>query len=157
MCGVKFALSQELSRHVRDKKCELSSTAKKKKEEESIKGMENKLHCSSCPFATISEAELIFHETLSHGGQNFEGKGAKIPCSLCPKSFSKSSLLPHLRRHKGERIFQCPKCEKSYPRKQNVVTHMKICTGGGGGEWLRPVKVIPAATKTSTADGGRGR
>ncbi|KAH8032384.1 hypothetical protein HPB51_024513 [Rhipicephalus microplus] len=46
-------------------------------------------------------------------------------CHLCPSSFiSKCTLSRHLQSHTGERPFSCVYCHMSYSRKDNLKKHM---------------------------------
>lgn len=83
--------------------------------------------CATCSFRTESEAEITYHELVLHKGSDLRTSMERIPCPWCNKSYQRYTLLAHLRRHKNERIFQCPSCGHGYPRKQTLMAHMKIC------------------------------
>ncbi|XP_014365261.2 zinc finger protein 184 isoform X2 [Papilio machaon] len=122
-CGMSFTLFQEVTRHIRSKACVYQtgghSTA-------SVVW-----NCSQCAFTTDSQAECFFHEVLHSPSitKVVKGDGEKIvdkyDCPLCPKTFSKSSLRDHLKRHTFERPFACDVCGANFTRQSSLTNHWK--------------------------------
>lgn len=72
--------------------------------------------------STPTEAECIFHEMLHKWNIC---SNSKIPCPICDKLFSKSSLRCHLRLHTNERLFSCMTCPLKFTRKANLKEHIQ--------------------------------
>ena len=48
-------------------------------------------------------------------------------CEVCGKRFSlKTNLGQHMYTHTGEKNFECVQCGKRFNRKSNLITHMKV-------------------------------
>ena len=79
--------------------------------------------CRYCPRKYKSAKYLRAH-TKSHTNP-FR---ALFRCVHCDKAFGMKCLLKnHLRRHTGERPFQCPDCPKRYMRKYYLTSHLNNC------------------------------
>uniref|UniRef100_A0A0A1WDL1 Zinc finger and SCAN domain-containing protein 12 n=1 Tax=Zeugodacus cucurbitae TaxID=28588 RepID=A0A0A1WDL1_ZEUCU len=50
-------------------------------------------------------------------------------CPHCGRSFAQASLVIHIRRHTGEKPYQCDECQKGFPRRQDLVVHKRQHTG----------------------------
>ncbi|XP_054725946.1 zinc finger protein 260 [Anastrepha obliqua] len=50
-------------------------------------------------------------------------------CPHCGRSFAQASLVIHIRRHTGEKPYQCDECHKGFPRRQDLVVHKRQHTG----------------------------
>lgn len=72
--------------------------------------------------STPTEAECIFHEMLHKWNIC---NNTKIPCPICDRLFSKSSLRCHLRLHTNERLFSCTTCPLKFTRKANLKEHIQ--------------------------------
>ncbi|XP_068629882.1 oocyte zinc finger protein XlCOF7.1-like [Battus philenor] len=127
-CGMSFTLFQEVTRHIRSKACQYQN----------VTTLTNSIlwNCSQCEFTTDSQAECFFHEVLhspsitkvkSGGGKVIE----KFDCPLCPKSFGKSSLRDHLKRHTFERPYVCAACGANFTRQSSLSNHWKTEHGEG--------------------------
>ncbi|XP_023290103.1 zinc finger protein 836 [Orussus abietinus] len=130
-CGLLFALSQDVTRHTKENEC----AEKDHLPQDLSSGLEDTWRCTTCPFATNSHSELIFHEAL-HTGYVEVGKdessdkiSKKYRCPLCEKEFPKVSLRNHIRSHTGERPFPCSKCYASFSRRSGLNAHEKDCVG----------------------------
>ena len=51
-----------------------------------------------------------------------------MKCPICPRTFSKvGNYNRHVEGHKKENKFSCSKCDKPFPRKDNMQRHEKNC------------------------------
>uniref|UniRef100_H2L5S2 Zinc finger protein 341 n=1 Tax=Oryzias latipes TaxID=8090 RepID=H2L5S2_ORYLA len=58
--------------------------------------------------------------------EQLKGKGPKLKCSFCDKTFTKNfDLQQHIRSHTGEKPFQCIVCGRAFAQKSNVKKHMQ--------------------------------
>ena len=76
------------------------------------------LSCEICGKSFKSKQALVGHQNAKHQ--------EKFKCDLCGKCFENLSKLD---RHKiaqnVEKSFTCPKCEKKFLRKDNMLQHIK--------------------------------
>ncbi|CAD7085862.1 unnamed protein product [Hermetia illucens] len=141
-CGDKFLLPQEISRHIRDKICQPStsqdplkqevfqardevnpgSTACTSKAELCPTGTSKEWNCSECSYRSPLKAELLYHQVLHNYPR--ADINTQLPCSICEKTFRKYSLRYHLRQHTNERVFECDQCQMKFSRKYNLKTHV---------------------------------
>lgn len=82
--------------------------------------------CTSCSYQCSTTSELVFHKIKDHS------HGPTLQCSYCTYSVERQKaamMLPHLRRHMGEKPFVCSICYKSFPRKCDLDMHFHSHTG----------------------------
>ncbi|KAL0894299.1 hypothetical protein ABMA27_014297 [Loxostege sticticalis] len=140
-CGMSFIFPQEVSRHLKNNACQFPST--------STLNSSIVWNCSQCLFATDSQAECYFHETL-HGDSINEVRKVgdkdtviiKYTCPLCPKVFRKASLRAHLKLHTYERPFACTICGANFSRQSTLANHTKSVHGEGVGKVTKMKKVV---------------
>lgn len=120
---MSFTLFQEVTRHIRSKACQYQSAG-----HSTASVVWN---CNQCAFTTDSQAECFFHEVLHSPSitkvvrEDGEKIVDKYDCPLCPKTFSKSSLRDHLKRHTFERPFACDVCGANFTRQSSLTNHWK--------------------------------
>lgn len=138
---MSFIFPQEVSRHLKNNACQFPST--------STLNSSIVWNCSQCLFATDSQAECYFHETL-HGDSIKEVRKVgdkdtviiKYTCPLCPKVFRKASLRAHLKLHTYERPFACTICGANFSRQSTLANHTKSVHGEGVGKVTKMKKVV---------------
>ncbi|XP_053975655.1 zinc finger protein 624 [Hylaeus volcanicus] len=139
-CGMRFALSQDVTRHTRENNCRDNNKLKATK----TAAVKDEWKCRSCSFSTDSRSEFIFHKALHSGtvrddndDSTSDGKSKpKYSCPICRRTFTKVSLRNHITRHTGERPFPCSKCFVSFKRRAELNAHQKECTGSARSAWL---------------------
>lgn len=120
-CGEKFVLPQDLTWHVRSKKC--SFTSQQEQTETDV------WKCNICPYVSTSHAECIFHQVLHNEPTEKKTKPSKYTCPICNKIFPKYSLRYHLRQHTQEKPLSCIICAAAFTRKSHLGYHMKKVHG----------------------------
>ena len=76
------------------------------------------LNCQICGKSFNSKQALVGHHNAKHT--------EKFRCDLCGKCFENLTKLDlHKMTHNVEKNFTCPKCEKTFLRKDNMLQHVK--------------------------------
>ncbi|EEB09834.1 hypothetical protein Phum_PHUM001160 [Pediculus humanus corporis] len=124
-CGMTFALSQELSRHTKNKECSFS-----KQKKIQFSSFESSFKCKSCPFVTDSKSEFLLHTSLHEFEKGNKSNDTnetigKISCPICGLKFTQSVLSVHLKTHLKEKTYECSMCSCKYVRKDRFVAHLK--------------------------------
>ncbi|XP_067835256.1 zinc finger protein 420-like [Heptranchias perlo] len=80
--------------------------------------------CWECSVEFAASSDLAQHQCPRRTGPNL------FNCSLCRKSFTRSSyLLIHQRVHTGEKPFTCATCGRSFSQSSNLTRHQRIHVG----------------------------
>jgi len=110
---------------VSDLKQEKKKTKLKKLKSKKLKlksgGMTWPIICSKCKTVLTNVNDFNKH-MLDHWT-------ADKCCAICNKSNpNRGNFMTHIRRHSGERPFQCPACQMSFNQKSHLIKHMaKVC------------------------------
>ncbi|XP_061756274.1 zinc finger protein 131 isoform X1 [Nerophis ophidion] len=102
-------------------------------------GMMKKQHvCSHCGKAYTREGALnqhlsSFHFEAEELAQNQKAQKRVHVCEYCKKHFDHfGHFKEHLRKHTGEKPYECPDCHEKFARNSTLKCHMAACQNGAG-------------------------
>ncbi|XP_061784722.1 zinc finger protein 131 [Nerophis lumbriciformis] len=102
-------------------------------------GMMKKQHvCSHCGKAYTREGALnqhlsSFHFEAEELAQNQKAQKRVHVCEYCKKHFDHfGHFKEHLRKHTGEKPYECPDCHERFARNSTLKCHMAACQNGAG-------------------------
>ncbi|XP_027890558.1 zinc finger protein 131 [Xiphophorus couchianus] len=100
--------------------------------------MEKPHVCNHCGKAYTREGALKQHINTFHFDAEELSRGQKIQkkvhiCEYCKKHFDHfGHFKEHLRKHTGEKPYECPDCHERFARNSTLKCHMAACQNGAG-------------------------
>lgn len=94
--------------------------------------------CSHCGKAYTREGALkqhisTFHFDTEELSQNQKQQKKVHVCEYCKKHFGHfGHFKEHLRKHTGEKPYECPDCHEKFARNSTLKCHMAACQNGAG-------------------------
>ncbi|XP_077378768.1 zinc finger protein 131 [Festucalex cinctus] len=94
--------------------------------------------CIHCGKAYTREGALIQHLGTFHFDAEEQAQNQKTPkrvhiCEYCKKHFDHfGHFKEHLRKHTGEKPYECPDCHERFARNSTLKCHMAACQNGAG-------------------------
>uniref|UniRef100_H2LGB2 Zinc finger protein 131 n=1 Tax=Oryzias latipes TaxID=8090 RepID=H2LGB2_ORYLA len=94
--------------------------------------------CSHCGKAYTREGALkqhinTFHFEAEELSQNQKPQKKVHVCEYCKKNFDHfGHFKEHLRKHTGEKPYECPDCHEKFARNSTLKCHMAACQNGAG-------------------------
>ncbi|XP_068594533.1 zinc finger protein 131 isoform X2 [Brachionichthys hirsutus] len=102
-------------------------------------GLLEKPHlCNHCGKAYTRESALkqhvsTFHFEAEELTQNQKPQKKVHVCGYCRKHFDHfGHFKEHLRKHTGEKPYECPDCHERFARNSTLKCHMSVCQNGAG-------------------------
>ncbi|XP_061586020.1 zinc finger protein 131 isoform X2 [Cololabis saira] len=94
--------------------------------------------CSHCGKAYTREGALkqhinTFHFDLEEASRSQKPQKKVHVCEYCKKQFDHfGHFKEHLRKHTGEKPYECPDCHERFARNSTLKCHMAACQNGAG-------------------------
>ncbi|KAM6931173.1 zinc finger protein 131 isoform 3-T3 [Xenentodon cancila] len=94
--------------------------------------------CSHCGKAYTREGALkqhisTFHFDLEEASRSQKPQKKVHVCEYCKKHFDHfGHFKEHLRKHTGEKPYECPDCHERFARNSTLKCHMAACQNGAG-------------------------